>query len=536
LPPRPQENFGLRKRRLPATADLLLRHRILHSRAIKYARSIVSLGREIVRRWTPRITAGRSLTVILAVYLVGFFWLACRRYEACATQSGDTAVYDHAYYMTLRGKMFWSFNLANSEFEAHAEPLVLLFLPFYYLVQSPKTLFFLQTACFVVASISVYWLACKQLNDEWGGLFMAVAFLFTPAVAAHNIQQFHTTAYPVPFVMFAFYFFHEGRFRPFVICLALACLGKEMAAVTAAMFFPYALWRRRPWKWPTASLIIPVAALVLSLGVIRQHYAQGHQYIALHYFPGLGNSLGEFAATLVTHPGKVLNALFTEDNAIYLPVLLTPVCLFVPFLSPEVIFILPEVFFNSLSSSNGMKVNIWFYNINAAIFLVIATIFALPKLDRFLNKRLGPGKYGPVLAACMVALCLSTWWEWFSPAEYQFDAATDARRRALKLIPPGDSLVAGPGQILAHLSHAALLADPKAIGARKNQMFEYNWVFFDMTYQVPIPGLYVPEDLLMAYGTNTEYQSIFMEDDIFVFHRRHPIPADQVPDIPYEPD
>jgi uncharacterized membrane protein len=521
---------------VPISVDLLLCRRVLHSRAIKHATSTASFVSRLVSKWTSKITAGRSLMVVLAVYMIGFFWLACRRYDACTTQSGDTAVYDHAYYMTLRGKMFWSFSLANSEFEAHAEPLVLLFLPFYYLVQSPKTLLFLQTACFVVASIPVYWLACKQLNNEWGGVFMAMAFLFMPAVAAHNIEQFHTTAYPVPFVMFAFYFFHEGKFRPFVCCLALACLGKEMTAITAVMFLPYALWRRRPWKWPVASLIIPIAALVLSLGVIRRHYAQGHEYIALQYFPGLGHSLGSFTSTLVLHPGKVFDALLTPENAVYLLVLLTPVCLFVPFLVPEVIFVLPELFFNLLSSNNGMKVVSWFYNLNTAVFLVVALVFALPKLDRFLRARLGPGKYGPVLAACVAALCLSTWYQWFSPRDFQFDAAFGARQRAFKLIPPDDSLVAGPGQVLAHLARHVLLADPKTIRVQQDHMFDYNWAFFDMNYQMPILGLYVPQELLLAYGTNTQYQLVFMEKNIFVLRRKQPVPPSQVPEVRYEHD
>jgi hypothetical protein len=97
-------------------------------------------------------------------------------------------------------------------------------------------------------------------------------------------------------------------------------------------------------------------------------------------------------------------------------------------------------------------------------------------------------------------------------------------------------LVAGPGQVLAHLTHRKLLADPKMIALFPDQMFNYNWVFFDMNYQRPILGEYVPQEELMAYGTNTDYQVIFAENNIFVFRRKMPFPVDQLTPIRYTSD
>ena len=74
------------------------------------------------------------------------------------------------------------------------------------------------------------------------------------------------------------------------------------------------------------------------------------------------------------------------------------------------------------------------------------------------------------------------------------------------------------------------------IAANPDQMFNYNWVFFDMNYQAPILGEYVPREQLMAYGTNSDYQVMFAENNIFVFHRKEPIPPSRVTPIRYTSD
>ena len=40
---------------------------------------------------------------VVAGYIALFVWLAIRRYEACLTQSGDTTVFECAFYNTLSG-------------------------------------------------------------------------------------------------------------------------------------------------------------------------------------------------------------------------------------------------------------------------------------------------------------------------------------------------------------------------------------------------------------------------------------------------
>ena len=483
-----------------------------------------------------RTKGARVLALILVVYTLFFLWLGIRRYEACRTQAGDLAIFDCAYYSTLRGELFWLFASNNSYFEAHPEPLLFLFVPIYFLFPSAKTLIFIQAVCIAAAGIPVYLLGKKVLEQETGGILMALAFLFFPTIVSQHVGQVHTPLFALPFLTFAFYFFAEERFVPFLMMIAIASFGKEMSPATVLAFAPYALCKRRGKRWVIGSLVIPAAALYISLGLIRPHLAHGEQYLALSYFPGFGNSLPEVAGNLILKPDLVFERLFTTGNAIYLALLLACVGGFLPFLTVEVLFVLPELFLNLITTADGMRVLRYQYNVNAGAFLVVAALYGIAKMQRFLNKRLDPGQYGVVLAGCVAILSISNWWQWFSPQEFLYDYAHESRHRAFKLIPDDDSLVAGPGQVLAHLTHRKLLADSKMIAANPDQMFLYNWVFFDMNYQTAILGEYVPREQLMAYGTNSNYELVFRENNIFVFHRKEPIPPAQVTPIRYTSD
>jgi uncharacterized membrane protein len=411
-----------------------------------------------------------------------------------------------------------------------------LFVPFYYIAPYAKTLFFLQTVCIAVASIPIYLLGRKLLRHELGGLLMAVAFLFFPSLVSQNVDQVNDAVFPLPFLMFALYFFQEEQFVPFLITAGLASLGKEMTPLTLIMFAPYAFWRKRSWKWVAASLAVPIAALSVSLGIIRPHFAMSSQtkgwYPGLGYFPGFGDSLGEFVKTILFHPVKVLAALWTVQNSIYLLLLLTAVGFVLPFLVPEALLALPELFFNLLSANDGLKTVVWCYNVNTGAFLVVATMYALSRGDRFLQMRLGVAKFGPVLAGCVALLCVSNWWQWFVPSYYVLPPQYKAQQAAFKIVPPDDSLCVGPGQIVGHVSHRKVLGSTEFLQmsqAKPEQLLLYNWVLFDMNYRTPQLGWSVPEEMYMPFVNNPKYELVFARDNVFLCRRREPFPPDQVP-------
>lgn len=489
-----------------------------------------------ISSWLPQTKGAKIMAGCLAAYFLLFFWLACRKFDACTGDTNDISQLDCAYYMTLHGKFLWMFSMCQSYFEIHAEPLMLMVMPLFAVFPSPKTLLFTQTLCITVAAIPVYLIARKALEHEAGGVLMALAFLLCPSLVGQNINQAQTAVFPLPFLLFAFYFFQEERLFPYVICLAIACLGKENVPLTALMFAPYALWRRRSLKWVIAAVGVPLCALGLSLGVIRPMFAKGATYNALEYYPGFGNSLGQFVMTILTDWGKVSNALFTGANGQYVAFMLLAAGLVLPFLAPELIFIAPESVLNLLSSNTGMKVPVWLYNIYVGTFLMMAAMYGAVRVGKWLKPRLGEGKYGPVIAGGLLLLGLANWWQWFRPQEYQLQPQYAAQQAAFAMIPDNDSLLAGPGPIIGHVSHREVLItshmhELEFAKKRMDRIFKLNWVIFDMNYRVPQPGWFVPPDLFYAYARNPDYEVVFQRDNVFVFKRRVPFPPTQMPRV-----
>ena len=125
----------------------------------------------------------RGFLGLLGAYTCLFVWLAMRRFEACVTQSGDTALLDCAFYNTLQGNFFWCFHCANSYFEAHTEPLLLLYVPLYALAPGVPNLIVLQTLCIVAGAVPIYWLARELLESDGAGILLAATYLFFPSIA-----------------------------------------------------------------------------------------------------------------------------------------------------------------------------------------------------------------------------------------------------------------------------------------------------------------------------------------------------------------
>ena len=485
-----------------------------------------------LKRLIPQSGAARVFAVILLVYTALFFWLACRKFDVCNSNEGDTAGVDYVFWSPTIGKFFWHFDLQGPTFEMHQEPLILLLWLPYRVLPAVKTLLLINTLCLAMAGLAIYLLARKVLGDGAAAVLIAVAYLFYPSIASQHVNQLHSSVFPVPFLMFALYFFVCERFGWYSVFLLLACLGKENVALTAFMFAPYALLCRRKWKWLVVSALVPIAIFALDFSVIRPYFAQGRQYIAMENFGNLGNSFGEVVTTALTNPGKVMDAVCTEANAFYVFLALQAVGWVLPFFALELIFLLPDLMTNLVTTNSGLRALAWHYNLFVGSFLVASCVFSILRIERWLGKRFGPGQYRHVLAGILCACSLSSWWIWFSPEEYEKRPEHDALYRAFAQVPPQASLLMGPNQIMGHLSHRDVFSTPDRLVLVPEEMYKYNWVLFDMNFTTGSPytpaDMNVTKDVFMSFATNDLYAAVFDEQNVFVFRRREPFPESEV--------
>jgi len=201
-----------------------------------------------------------------------------------------------------------------------------------------------------------------------------------------------------------------------------------------------------------------------------------------------------------------------------------------PFLAPEVLFALPDLFVNLIAGNNGMKVVAWHYNVYTGAFLVLASLFAIPRLEALLRKRFGPVSLCPVLPMLICVISIAHWPFWFHPQEYQPLPHYEAQVRARALIPPGVPVLYAPDREGAFFSDRSRFSNNIMVKDDPQQMFQYDWVYFDMNFARMYPP--IPTSTLMAFANNPDYQCLFAESGIYVFRRKPISPGLTGPLVP----
>ena len=109
--------------------------------------------------WIERHARWILLGLVLA-YVVVFFALAFYKYEGYG-QGYDQVDFEQAIWNTTQGRLFEDsrFNFSASVFGMDWMPMLGLFVPFYAVLPSAHTLFFLQVATLASGAVPVYLLA-----------------------------------------------------------------------------------------------------------------------------------------------------------------------------------------------------------------------------------------------------------------------------------------------------------------------------------------------------------------------------------------
>lgn len=464
--------------------------------------------------------AARALALFLVVYVALFFWLACRKFEFSTAEMGDIAAVNHVFWSSLHGKFFWHFGIDRSYFAMHQEILLFVFWPLYALLPYPQTLFFVQTMCIALSAVPLFAVARRVLEDEWSAWACAVALLMFPSIVSQNVNQLHTSQWVLPLLLAAFYFFHVEHFRGFVAFCILAALGKENTPLTLLMFVPYAWWKRRSWRWWVTPLVVSVVSLILSFKIIGPYFQRGWEYEALGYLSNLGRTWPEVFRALLS--SKLFDALFQPANGPYLLELTQPVLWIVPFLVPEVLFVLPDLGTNLIAGNIGMKVPVWHYNVYTGGFLVLASVFAIACMQRWLQRRGSSWRLTPAVPLLLAVMAVAHWPFWLRPHEYRPTPFYEAQKKARRLIPPDASVLVGPQLMVGHFSSRLKFTTHDRLNDDPAKMFEYDWAYFDGNY----PGYYPPlkRETVLAFANNPDYELVFAEQNIFVFRRRSAAP------------
>jgi uncharacterized membrane protein len=457
---------------------------------------------------------------LILIFVFTFSTLSLRRHAALGTNGLDLGNVNQALWNTAHGDFLAFTNMApiRSRLALHVEPILLLFVPFYWVgLGGPKLLLIVQAIVVGLGALPLYWLARDTFSAQPATdsidrtvlpIVFPLAYLLLPALEAAVMYDFHAVTLAPTFLLYAFYYSplgsypfgkraHVGRKRDhrwlfgLFVVLALAC--KEDMGLTVAMLGLYMMIARRAWRWGSVTIWAGLTWFAVAVFLIQPQFSPTGSNIQVDRYAWLGNTPFAIISNLLRRPGLVWEHLWQQANVVgYLSGLLLPAA-FLPLLSPLAwLPALPSLAINLLSDNPfTWRLEDFHYAAPIAPFVFIAAIRGLGHLSAWAGRRSHLMRRGILVIGCGLVLVASLVYHYargFSPLAWSFQpwAITDHHRRSTAVfsqIPPSASLFA-QSDLNPHVSSRrvlyqdpALLSDPELA----NELPPPDYLLFDVS-------------------------------------------------------
>jgi uncharacterized membrane protein len=407
-----------------------------------------------VRGRLETVSAAMSVRLVAAAYAVVFGVAGVLDYVGFRSARYDLGNAVQAIWNTAHGRFLETTSVNGDQFVrfgSHVEPLLLLFTPLWLIWPSPVILLIAQAAAVSAGALPVYWLARKHLGSEGAAKCFAVAYLAYPATQWNALDPnlgFHSVSLALPLLLYALWWLDEERSLLFGVAAVLAAASNEQIPVIVGCFgLWYGLTRRRPVLGAAIFAAGLTVTVVEFLYVIPQFSPTGSSPFADRY-AGLGGSAAGVLKTVVLHPLKAADVVFTGHKLAYLGLLFVPLlglCFRAPLL---LVAAIPPLAMNLLSSSQDQSTVKSHYAASTAAVLIGAAILGAARTsDRERSARL-------VVVAVVFTGIISPFWIAVPVARDFVTGApiVRAERHAVGLIPKGVP-VSASNKLGAHLSN-----------------------------------------------------------------------------------
>lgn len=362
--------------------------------------------------------------------------------------SFDLAIYDQAVWHFSRLEYpTSSIRGYPNIFGDHFHPVLMLFAPLYWLVSSPETLLVAQGCLFALSIIPVFLYLRGRLPDGHAFALSAAYGLFwgLQQAAAFDVHEF---AFAPLIIATTILMMEQRRWGVFWGMVLLLGLTKEDLLPVVAFLGVYLFIQGEERRGATlAAAGLAGFMVVVTVVIPRMGGMSGFGYAGA-YADALARPW-TLAEKLVTPPTKLFTALMW----------LAPFA-FLPLGSRLSILLVPLVLVRFLSSSPTHWGTVFHYSAPLAPILAMAAGDALAKLSA---RVADPAARSRLVTAFTVACVFlasilpghQMHWRLLSPAFYRPVPQQAGAARALRLVPPGASLVA-QAAVLPHLSQREL--------------------------------------------------------------------------------
>lgn len=342
-----------------------------------------------------------KLSLLVSLTLCLFFFAtythtSLKLYRAHHTR-GDLTAYAQGMWNTLQGNFMAStynysvhdyygkdnrrIEVDNSNiFGIHFNPILLLFIPIYYLFPRPETLLIIQALLTSTAGLFVFLLARSRSLNNLVSLSISMSFFLYLSVVSAVLSQFH--AYTLA-IFFGFFFILVSDKKRIIYypALLMFLMVQENTPLIATFYGLYlCLNRKLRLRGIVTTLLSSIYFFTLIQHIIPQLNPEGHYQFQSIYGSPLGNSIFEIIITSLTKPILLGQTIFGSENLSYLSDLLFPVYPFAIFSPTSLIIAFSALAQNLLSSSLGLKTHLMHYESGSIPFIYLSLVLGLSYL------------------------------------------------------------------------------------------------------------------------------------------------------------
>jgi uncharacterized membrane protein len=260
----------------------------------------------------------------------------------------------------------------------HADVILVAFAPLYLIWDDPRLLLVLQVlgaGAFFIYEIATHFLKNKSLS-----LIIGILYLLNPSVQRSIIYDFHAVTLATTFVLGAMFFIFKKRYGLFILFAILAGLCKEQVWAVTGLMGVYIAVIQKQWRIGIGTFLVSLLIAFSLIWYIIPHAAGGVQHFALEYYAsskGDSGSPSDLIKKFIFSPNETFALVTQESRVIYLKKLLEPLG-YLPLLAPIfLIFTLPDLTINILSTKSELYQIYYQYTAIITPFLFIALIVGL---------------------------------------------------------------------------------------------------------------------------------------------------------------
>ena len=383
---------------------------------------------------------------VVALYATYFSVRTVGVHRGLGTSAYDFALYDQGLWLISRGDTPFVTLMGRNLFGDHSSFILLLLVPFYWVISSTSLLFVVQSIAIALGALPVYYFSKSCMRSEGLGALMAVLYLVHPAIGWTNLENFHPDSMLGVLVATAIWAAHSKRWRWYWAAVALALLVKEdVAFVLVPLGVWVAVYQHR--RFGLITLLVSLATMsVMFLAVMRGLTGVTFRNSWRVPFGGIGG----FFATLVTKPLVFARYIASEDRPMYVWQMLSPMA-FVFAYRPALALVGVVMLASNVVSTFWYQHHIHYhYSLIIVPCIVMGSAWALGKMSRnVMNASVVLVAMASFLTAFLwspLPFSLSTTQHWTSQS-----APVVAAREALEFV-PGDVSVAAYHSVSAHLA------------------------------------------------------------------------------------